>query len=308
LLQRALRRTAEVRPWTGEFELTKTYIEALEVALDTSDFAVLVLTPDDLTRSRKTEKRSPRDNVVFELGLFFGRLGRERCFLIQQRGLGLKLPSDLLGIEPAQFSNPRGRGLETVLHPACARIAKAIHDAMAELPSRPRLDDKQRADQGAQRRFSDRIAGTWWERIEFKKERPALSYLTIELDETHSSVRLEGEAYGADGAHIANWRSAAVRLEGEKIVYVRECERLDAKTGGWRPGRGEVTFSGSSDVIDRGKGRFSESDESHPEDTMIKFVKLRRTVDTVDERPAWTMRNGSMREMKALVQKTLRTW
>jgi hypothetical protein len=37
-------------------------------------FAVLVLTPDDLVRGRKIGTFGPRDNVVFELGLFMGRL------------------------------------------------------------------------------------------------------------------------------------------------------------------------------------------------------------------------------------------
>ena len=64
LLQRALSGTADVRPWPGEFHLTKAYIESLERLLDTSDFAVMVLTPDDRTASREAERASPRDNVV----------------------------------------------------------------------------------------------------------------------------------------------------------------------------------------------------------------------------------------------------
>lgn len=70
LLQRALNGVAEVRPWPEAFQLTKVYIESLERLLDTSDFAVMVLTPDDRTTSREAETASPRDNVVFELGLF----------------------------------------------------------------------------------------------------------------------------------------------------------------------------------------------------------------------------------------------
>jgi predicted nucleotide-binding protein len=137
LLQRALNGTVEVRPWTEAFQLTKAYIESLERLLDTSDFAVMVLTPDDRTTSREAETASPRDNVVFELGLFFGRLGRDRCFLIKRRDLDLKLPSDLLGIEPASFSMLPGQDLETALDSACARIGKAIRDATIALPVAP---------------------------------------------------------------------------------------------------------------------------------------------------------------------------
>jgi hypothetical protein len=248
---------------------------------------------------------SPRDNVVFELGLFFGRLGRERCFLIQRHDIDLKLPSDLLGIEPARFSLSPGEDLETALDSACNRIGSAIREATVALPSRPRLDDAGRAAQAAMRRFGDRIAGTWWERIRLKEEEPALSFLLIELDDTHSSVRLVGKAYGPDGSHRANWRSAAARLEGKKIVYVRECQRLDAKTTAWLPGLGEVTFDDSSDVIDQGDGKFWESDESRPEDTVIKFVELRRNLADSD---AFTMRKGSEGERQALVRRTLGDW
>jgi hypothetical protein len=305
LLQRALGGSADVRPWTGEFQLTRTYIESLERLLDRSDFAVLVLTPDDRTKSREAERLSPRDNVVFELGLFFGRLGRERCFLIQRSDLDLKLPTDVLGVEPAKFSLSPDQDLETALNAACARIGKAIRDAMTALPSRPRLGDAERAAQTAMRRFGDRITGTWWEQIRLKGEAPALSFLAIDLDDVHGSVRLGGKAYGPDGVHRANWRSAAARLEGERIVYVRECQRLDAETTAWLPGLGEVTFQESGDLIDQGDGKFWESDESHPEGTVIKFVELRRTLNESD---ALTMRKGSESERQALVRETLGSW
>lgn len=305
LLQRDLNGTAEVRPWPGEFQLTKVYIESLERLLDTSDFAVMVLTPDDRTTSREAETVSPRDNVVFELGLFFGRLGRERCFLIKRRDLELKLPSDLLGIEPANFSLLPDQDLETALESACARIGKAIRDATAALPSRPRLGDAERAAQAAMRRLADRITGTWWERILLKGEAPALSFVTIELDDAHSSVRLGGKAYGPDGAHVANWRSAAARLDGRKLVYVRECQRLDAKTTAWLPGLGEVAFDDSTDVIEQGDGKFWESDESRPEETVIKLMQLRRNGD---DSHALTMRKGSEAERGALVREMLGIW
>ena len=135
------------------------------------------------------------------------------------------------------------------------------------------------------RRLADRITGTWWERILLKGQAPALSFVTIELDDAHSSVRLRGKAYGPDGTHVANWRSAAANLDGKKIIYVRECQRLDAKTTAWLPGLGEVDFDDSTDVIEQGDGKFWESDESRPEETVIKLVQLRRNLDA-DRRQA----------------------
>src|SRR2546423_3960493 len=176
LLQRDLSGTADVTPWPEEFQLTKTYIESLERLLDASDFAVLVLTPDDRTTSREAQSASPRDNVVFEAGLFFGRLGRERCFLIQRRDFDLKLPCDLLGVEPASFSMSPGQDLETALGSACARVGKSIRGATTALPTRPRLGDAERAAQAAMRRPPDRIPGTGGGRIRLKGEAPARGF------------------------------------------------------------------------------------------------------------------------------------
>jgi hypothetical protein len=305
LLAEALSGRAEVKPWTEEFQLSKTYIESLERALDTSDFAVIVFTPDDRNKSRGVKTMSPRDNVVLELGLFFGRLGRDRCFLIQRRDLALKLPTDLLGIEVAEFLMIPDQDLRSALESECARIGKAIGDAMTTLPSRPRLGNAERVAQAAIRRFGDRISGTWWERILLNGEAPALSFLTIELDDVHSSVRLAGKAYAADGTHRANWRSAAASLDGQKVLYLRECQRLDAKNFLWRPGLGEVDFVVSGDVINRGDGKFWESDESNPEDTVIKIVELQRNLD---ESHAATMQEGSERERQGLVLERLASW
>jgi len=305
LLQKNLSKIADVSPWPSEFQLSKAYIESLESLLDTSDFAVMVLTPDDRTKSREAERWSPRDNVVFELGLFIGRLGRERCFFIQRSDIDLKLPSDLLGIEAASFSMSSGQDLKNALDSACARIGKAISDATAALPSRPKLSDVERAAQVAGRKLADGITGTWWERIEVKGEAPALSFFTIEQHHAYSSVRLVGKAYSSDGAQVATWRSATERLVGKKIVYVRECRRRDVETTAWLPGLGELDFDDGTDAINRGEGKFWESEESRPQETVIKLVQVKRNSD---DSVALTMLTGSEKERGALVRTILKSW
>ena len=77
-------------------------------ALDRFDFAAFVLSPDDIVQLRNQEFRSARDNVVFELGLFIGRLGRKRCFIVMPRDISdFHLPSDLLGTTPVTFDGNR---------------------------------------------------------------------------------------------------------------------------------------------------------------------------------------------------------
>src|SRR5438132_1480995 len=66
----------------GTFKPSMTFIEALEQELAQSDFAVLTLTPDDQSNSRGKVTMAPRDNVLLELGLFMGRLGRERTYFV----------------------------------------------------------------------------------------------------------------------------------------------------------------------------------------------------------------------------------
>jgi predicted nucleotide-binding protein len=87
----------------GSFHVSKTTIEDLLKATLESDFAVLVITSDDVIISRGKKKQSPRDNVIFELGLFMGVLGRERTFIVNQEGTDIKIPTDLLGVTTLEY-------------------------------------------------------------------------------------------------------------------------------------------------------------------------------------------------------------
>lgn len=106
-----LAQDAEVTLWNeGFFGLGNTFIESLVEALPRFDYAAVVLTPDDMITSRDNTMLGPRDNALFELGLFMGRLGRERTFVIRPRGDGLKIPSDLAGLTTAAYDWPRSDG------------------------------------------------------------------------------------------------------------------------------------------------------------------------------------------------------
>jgi predicted nucleotide-binding protein len=64
---------------------------------------VLVAGPDDEVTSRGTTAGAPRDNVVFELGLFMGALSRSRTFVCVPGGVALKIPSDLKGMTNIKY-------------------------------------------------------------------------------------------------------------------------------------------------------------------------------------------------------------
>lgn len=127
-VQRELTAAADVTVWTqGVFQPGFGYLESLVKALDAADFAVLVLTPDDHTESRGDVSASPRDNVVFELGLFIGRLGRERSFFLYDHVSPPKIPSDLLGIAAATYTARADGNLQAALGPACIQIESLVN-------------------------------------------------------------------------------------------------------------------------------------------------------------------------------------
>jgi hypothetical protein len=96
----------------------------------TNDFGVFVLSPDDVTVLRAEQYRVARDNVLLEAGMFLGRYGKEKAFLVTPRGLkDYHIPSDLLGITPADYDPDRLRtdSAQATLGSACTKIKEAIN-------------------------------------------------------------------------------------------------------------------------------------------------------------------------------------
>jgi len=91
-----LKPVADCSIWTEQFDLGNSTYEDLINKLSLYDYGVLVGSGDDQTISRNKLSRSARDNVLFEFGMFAGRLGRHRSFLVAETGM--KIPSDLNGI------------------------------------------------------------------------------------------------------------------------------------------------------------------------------------------------------------------
>ena len=113
--------------WTnGVFGPSGTAVESLYNFANSADFAAFVVSPDDLVLSREADKLAPRDNVVFELGLFMGRLDPSRVFLIKEHSADVKIPSDLLGITPITYVLKAGGDLASAIGPVCTDLRKAI--------------------------------------------------------------------------------------------------------------------------------------------------------------------------------------
>lgn len=79
-----------------------------------------------MVTKRNVHKNSPRDNVLFELGLFMGALGREKTFIVHCRDKDIDLPTDLAGVTLATFRDRSDGNLQAALGPVCLDIKEAI--------------------------------------------------------------------------------------------------------------------------------------------------------------------------------------
>src|SRR5215813_13296933 len=109
-LTRGLEGIAQVDPWTTSFQAGTTTLERLVELTHQVDFAAFAFARDDWTTTSPSAsprtgspEASPRDNVVFEAGLFGGVLGMRRTFIIHANGA--KLPSDLLGLTSVRYDD-----------------------------------------------------------------------------------------------------------------------------------------------------------------------------------------------------------
>lgn len=107
------------------FGLGDATLESLEQAVLQYDFGLFVFTPDDELHTRGQVKNVARDNVIFELGLFAGKLTRHRALVVHPRGEAIALPSDLKGITTATY-DANVQNLAAALGPACQPIREAV--------------------------------------------------------------------------------------------------------------------------------------------------------------------------------------
>ena len=244
-LTRGLSDIAHVEPWMTSFNPGTSTLERLLELTQEVDFAAFVFAQDDWTTSSPSAssqtdsgQASPRDNVVFEAGLFGGVLGMRRTFILHAGGA--KLPSDLLGF-------------------TCVRYA----DAMT--PSEMRaVNQKIRKAIENEGRVT-RIEGSWWhfsltERT--AKEPDAMSLLTISRDR-NGALELTGRAWRDDGSLSARYWSEAVK---ERDRVVRHSSSIGRASGRWIrtrrscEGVGEIRLESE----DRASGYFTTRADTDP--------------------------------------------
>ncbi len=126
---------AEVSIWNqGVFLPSATTIEALFRQVKKSDFALFVFHPSDTSVIKTINQPSVRDNVIFELGLFAGALGRDRCFAIKPNNTEMRIPSDLLGVCIPSYEYNEESEIDASIKPACTQLWQAICNSLENTP------------------------------------------------------------------------------------------------------------------------------------------------------------------------------
>lgn len=243
-LTRGLEEVANVEPWTTSFNPgTATLERLLELAREV-DFAAFVFAQDDWTTNSPpasdpsgSGQASPRDNVVFEAGLFGGALGMRRTFILHASGS--KLPTDLLGLTSVRYEATTPAEMRVVNQ----KLRKAIEDAGRVA----------------------RIEGLWWQfslTERTAREPSAISLLRISRDRD-GVLEVAGRGWQDDGRLSVRCWSEAVkeRKEPSGVFYHWNGERpLDADCPQLY-GTGEIRMESA----ERASGYWTTRADKHPE-------------------------------------------
>jgi hypothetical protein len=243
-LTRGLEDVAHVEPWTTSFNPGTTTLERLIELTREVDFAAFVFAQDDWTINSPpasdpsgSGQASPRDNVVFEAGLFGGVLGMRRTFILHARGS--KLPSDLLGLTCVRYDATSAAEIKVI----CQTLRKAI-------------ENEGRAA---------RIEGAWWQfsLTERSAEEPsAVSLLRISRDR-EGALEMSGRAWQEDGSLSSRYRTEATkeRKDPPSLFYYWKGERPRHANAPQLDGTGEIRLESA----DRASGYWITRSETHPQ-------------------------------------------
>jgi hypothetical protein len=138
IVQALIGKQVRIKPWTDRslWKAGHFVLESLLNQVPDFDFGVFIFGKDDVTVSRGVKRPSPRDNVVFEAGLFMSQIGRERTLVIAPEGgkVPIKILSDFAGLVLIPYSVPKDRAdLRNALKPAATEVREQI----AQLRQRP---------------------------------------------------------------------------------------------------------------------------------------------------------------------------
>jgi hypothetical protein len=282
-LTRGLNDVAHVEPWTTSFNPGTTTLERLLELSREVDFAVFVFGRDDWTTAEPSEETttgsgqaSPRDNVVFEAGLFGSALGMRRTFILHARGS--KLPTDLLGLTSVRYGDSTSAEMRVVNE----KLRKAI-------------EDEGRVQ---------RIEGDWWQyslTARSEVEPSAVSLLRISRDRD-GALEVRGRGWQADGSlSVRYWSEAAKdRKDPPGVFYYWNGERPRDPNALNLYGTGEIRLESP----DRAAGYWTTRSDTRPEvDARTSGVYWRAQPEDMN-----MLNEGDDAQRADLIAERLRQW
>jgi len=270
---------ADVEPWTTTFNPGRSTLDRLVELSQEVDFAAFVFAQDDWTATDASPsgEASPRDNVVFEAGLFGGALGIRRTFILHANGS--KLPSDLLGLTSVRYDPETGPEEIGAIN---EKLRKAI-----EAEGRRGL-----------------VEGLWWQlslTMRTEDEPSAVSLLEISRDRD-GVLTVNGRAWQEDGTLSARYRSEAAkeRKDPAGVFYYWKGERPRHPDAPQLEGTGEIRLEST----DRASGYWTTRSDRDPAlNARTSGVYLR-----ADPSDLQVLDGGSEEERAQLIADRLREW
>ena len=283
-ITRGLDDVAHVEPWTTSFNPGTTTLERLLELAHEVDFAAFVFARDDWTSTNAEAsppseggQASPRDNVVFEAGLFGGVLGMRRTFILHASGA--KLPTDLLGLTSIRYGEA-----------ATAAEMRAINQKL-----RTAIESSGRVA---------RIEGCWWQYSlteRTAREPSAVSLLRIARDR-NGALEVTGRGWQEDGAlSVRYWSEAVKEKEGPAgVFYYWNGERPMDPDAPQLQGTGDIRLESA----DRATGYWTTRSDRDPAlNARTAGVYLR-----ANQSDLLVLDGGSEEERAELIAQRLREW
>jgi anti-anti-sigma factor len=234
-----------VEPWTTSFDPGTTTLQRLLELAQEVDFAAFVFARDDWTTgsapdpdSPEPGQASPRDNVVFEAGLFGSALGMHRTFILHANDA--KLPSDLLGLTTVRYDPATSAGEIRSIN---EKLRKAIEGAG----------------------HIARIEGDWWQfsLTERSAEEPSAVSLVRISRARGGALEVAGSGWQEDGALSVRYWSEATKEKSDPagVFYYWNGERPRDPNAPQLYGTGEINIETS----DRAAGYWTTRSDASPD-------------------------------------------
>ena len=278
-IARGLSEVADVEPWTTTFNPGRSTLDRLVELSQEVDFAAFVFAQDDWTATDASQpgQASPRDNVVFEAGLFGGALGIRRTFILHAQGS--KLPSDLLGLTSVRYDSATSSAEVRAIN---QKLRKAIESEGRRGP----------------------VEGLWWQlslTVRSDDEPSAVSLLRISRDRD-GGLSVMGRGWQEDGTLSSRYWSEAAKehTDPSGVFYFWKGERPRDPNAPQLEGTGEIRV----ESVDRATGYWTTRSDRDPAlNARTAGIYLRADASDLQLLDA-----GSEDERAGLIAKRLQEW